>query len=41
MVYEKIIKGTGITLVNTAQHNGEGQIIVSTHGHLVNKVSGR
>lgn len=40
-VYEKITKGTGITIGNMAENNKTGQIMIGTHGKVEKSVSGR
>ena len=41
-VYEKLIKGTGITLSNFAENDKDpGQIVVTTHGKADKVTSGR
>lgn len=40
-VYEKIIKGTGITCANYTEAVKPAQIVVATHGKIANNLSGR
>ena len=40
-VYEKITKGTDITVANFNEHTSPAQIIVATHGKIEGMISGR